>query len=858
MKNKVIISSILTIVMCFSLIAGSTFSLFTSEDGVNIAVTSGEVNVTANVVDGSLATYSFGVATEEVGAFENGGTATLTDKATLLVNGLTVGDEATFKILVENKSTVNIQYRVKWYIDGELANVLVATANGNAITNSTSTWTIWEKDSTDKTDEITVSVSFPLGTENASDYAGKSANIAFTVEAVQKNGVGLVLLNGKKQESLTKALENATASDTVALYGEHAPFEVDKNITVELNGVTIVAPEGINAITLTESATIKLVGDSYLKGGKNGSAISVAEGEKLTLTGDALTAVGNGGKDYVADAPQYSSDDTATDFADTGASAIGGKGDIYITGVKSLTALGYGAHASGIGGESTKITIESTTIEKVRGGYVNETGVHRDDKYLKTEPEGGAAIGSSVHGAVITLNNVTLKEALGGSKAAGIGASYHRGATINITNSVIHKVVGGNSSAGIGSSRVSSEDIDQSTVINISGSTITAIGGRYGAGIGGGYDTHCTSHGDKSRVTINITGGADDTITAQGGTYAAGIGTGYHMADLAGAITGDVVINATSGEKFYKDAYTQAQDIGFGVVDKTREGLNNYSTFNNKGTVIALVEMTSVSDSTEFKSAITSGGAIVLDGEVAVDNIGSYDFSIGGYSGIAAESTIIGGTVSRDTASGAPLYVSTTETVTFKGVTFESVKGSAVLSTRTDGSNVVLENCVFNNQSAPSTGNTGIQIYAENTTWTFNNCEFNNMPIVTNSSDPTGIKLVFNNCTFTWTGANCPAMIQLANYVEAEIEFNNCTYVYDAPTTSTRVNDFVSTSTSTGTSTITFNNFEMVGTAMEGKVWTVVSKGGTTSGKNVTVTATGTNTYTFNGEVVDFSTYLFE
>ena len=47
MKNKIIVSSILTIALCLSMIAGYTFALFTSESQVNVAVTSGEVKVVA-------------------------------------------------------------------------------------------------------------------------------------------------------------------------------------------------------------------------------------------------------------------------------------------------------------------------------------------------------------------------------------------------------------------------------------------------------------------------------------------------------------------------------------------------------------------------------------------------------------------------------------------------------------------------------------------------------------------------------------------------------------------------------------------------------------------------------------------
>ena len=51
MKKKLIITSILSMVMCVSLIIGATFALFTSEDNVNITVTSGNVEVSAQITD---------------------------------------------------------------------------------------------------------------------------------------------------------------------------------------------------------------------------------------------------------------------------------------------------------------------------------------------------------------------------------------------------------------------------------------------------------------------------------------------------------------------------------------------------------------------------------------------------------------------------------------------------------------------------------------------------------------------------------------------------------------------------------------------------------------------------------------
>ena len=48
-KSSIIIASLASIVIAGSLIAGSTYALFTSESKTNIAVTSGKVDVSATI-----------------------------------------------------------------------------------------------------------------------------------------------------------------------------------------------------------------------------------------------------------------------------------------------------------------------------------------------------------------------------------------------------------------------------------------------------------------------------------------------------------------------------------------------------------------------------------------------------------------------------------------------------------------------------------------------------------------------------------------------------------------------------------------------------------------------------------------
>ena len=311
----------------------------------------------------------------------------------------------------------------------------------------------------------------------------------------------------------------------------HEAINITENGYYIFDNLNLTVDSGAAVNITATDVVISLAGNVYIESA-NGSGIAVAEGAALTLTGGHITAKGNGD------------------------------------------------HAFGIGGNGAIVTLDGVTVDYACGGHIQPLFVN-DTKYGKSEPEGGAAIG----GAVVNIRNSTITKVDGGSKAAAIGAQYWQGAVINIENSTILEANGGNASAGIGGSRYDG-DSKYNLEINIINSTVTATGGQAGAGVGSGYDTHCNGQGYSATNVINID--ATSTVNATGGKYAAGIGTGFHSAYLSGAIAAGATINAVSGDNFYKDAYTTAQNIGYGVVDPAREfsGNNANVTFKVAGQVI--------------------------------------------------------------------------------------------------------------------------------------------------------------------------------------------------------------------------------------------------------------------------------
>ena len=118
----------------------------------------------------------------------------------------------------------------------------------------------------------------------------------------------------------------------------------------------------------------------------------------------------------------------------------------------------------------------------------------------------------------------------GGSGGAGIGGGSGDGENITIKGGRV-TAVGNKFGAGIGGSNGGS-----GKHITITGGEVTATGGDYGAGIGGGY------YGSGEDITIN--GG---TVNATGGWNGAGIGGGDGGSGENITITGGTV-NAVSGQ----------------------------------------------------------------------------------------------------------------------------------------------------------------------------------------------------------------------------------------------------------------------------------------------------------------------
>ena len=249
-KSKTFLGAVLSIALCVSLIAGATFAIFTSEANVNIAVTSGKVNVTATV--GNLKLSSLDnidvntlngteVDRTEEGTFLNKGTATLSGN-TLSLDKLTPGDKVTFDIDIANNSDVTVKYRTLLSVrDSGLFEALKVSVGGKAV-GSASDWTV--KNAGEVIASEQCSIELPVSATD--EYQGKSCQIDFIVEAVQGNVDENTVNNGDvyDEKQLRLALYEAPSDGTKKV------IRLKSDVTLQM----LYAAENFGTETLADNA----------------------------------------------------------------------------------------------------------------------------------------------------------------------------------------------------------------------------------------------------------------------------------------------------------------------------------------------------------------------------------------------------------------------------------------------------------------------------------------------------------------------------------------------------------------------------------------------------------------------------
>lgn len=254
-KRNIILSSLLAIGFCTSVVTGATYALFTSQSEVNVAVTSGKIDVVAkatNLNSGSTLLSP----NEDLNATINNNTVTI-DK-------MIPGDYVEFDLIVKNNSNVKVQYRtvIKKAVDDGLWKGLEVTIGGQTYDGITKI-TEWQTITPNSTDE-TIHVKVALPEDRGSEYSDKTCEFVYTVEAVQANASvsNPTVSAPQNQTELNAALNSSQAAS---------------NIYLELDGGTYTLP-GVS------NKTVQVIGDGV-------------DTTTIDMTNSSMIGAQNGGLD---------------------------------------------------------------------------------------------------------------------------------------------------------------------------------------------------------------------------------------------------------------------------------------------------------------------------------------------------------------------------------------------------------------------------------------------------------------------------------------------------------------------------------------------------------------------------------
>lgn len=704
--KSALVSSVVALFLCFTMLLGTTFAWFTdSVTSANNIIKSGNLDITLEYYDTEAEEWK-----------------DVKDSNDILTGDLwEPGYTDVAYLRIKNNGSLALKYALSVNIISEKSGV-----NKDGETFSLSDYIYFDvvdgkqpafADRAEAMAAVDSATKIARGYSQSGSLAADSDYVYLAMVVYMPTTVGNVANhNGVDVPEIDLGINVFATQDTVEPDSFGTDYDADNSVdTVDAANVMLAANKDVTLMGCNEADGILNVPSGY-----TGTLTLVNSSIKsVQAAGDVnIVILGR----VVVDANGSGVATASESGSSFDGSAITAKGVLNISGSGTLTAIAADVKgASGIGGmNTTEINIKDVTIERAEGSYAY--GVGTDTKYYKDAPEGGAAIGSGLNGAVITLDNVTVINAIGGSKAAGIGARYHVGVGVNITDSAIAYVEGGVSAAGVGGSRVSSGATESGTTINITNSTITAKGGAYGAGIGSGYDTHCQSV--QPLCIINIT---DSTINAEGGQYAAGVGTGYHNAALDGEIKNSTV-TAKSGEKWYKDSYTCAMDIGFGVVDPAREGTQTASKLIYNGVEIGIpAPGRAVSTLADLNKAledkvdniilevdIQTGEAFNIDYEVTINGSGCTISRAGGYTGnvfqVCANASL---TLEDVVVDGGAAWTGEINPVLQRGTVNTGVTATGALVVTQSNAKIVLEEgAILQNNDGANAVNLGTRVGA--------------------------------------------------------------------------------------------------------------------------------------------------
>ena len=336
------------------------------------------------------------------------------------------------------------------------------------------------------------------------------------------------------------------------------PIDCAAGTVLTINGISISTASGA-AITFAGTGNQLLLEgtNSVTSAGNTYAGINVPDGADLTIASAGTAAAGLTATGGLYGAGIGGNDgESSGDITINSGIITANSGTVDITGPS-----GFGAGiGGGRNGNSGTITINDGTVTATSGGYGAGIGGGQNgygtvviyDGYVLAAGgnNGGAGLGTGYYGTTATQTNNsitiyggqvyaygsrsnTMSGNISANGSAGIGGGgYATAGTVTITDGTVFARGAYDAGPGIGNGMYSTGTTVYGT-INISGGTVTALGGDYAAGIGGG--------GAASGCAVTISNGA--WVFAQEGAQYSGDNEAVGSGEFASGVDGTLTIS---------------------------------------------------------------------------------------------------------------------------------------------------------------------------------------------------------------------------------------------------------------------------------------------------------------------------
>lgn len=292
-KRSIIISAVLAIMMCASLIVGGTLALFTSNSKVNIVVSSANVDVAADVTVAEK-WHKDGGATVTGSLYDTGSVevANGSKQVDVTLNNFVPTDGVKLNVALTNNSTVKVKYRVILSANREsgteLLDALKINVNGKEFRGYTlaSEFLALEAE-TSPVEPVAVTIEFP---EDATEGMNMSCSLTIKVEAQQGNAVALntfevtdghtVIAEEVDGVNWYSEVDNATLLEEVK-NGAKLSGNLTLTEDVDLDATLVVADN--TSVEITSYKTVSNTNDLWDESKGMWSLVS-ARGANTTLT----------------------------------------------------------------------------------------------------------------------------------------------------------------------------------------------------------------------------------------------------------------------------------------------------------------------------------------------------------------------------------------------------------------------------------------------------------------------------------------------------------------------------------------------------------------------------------------------